>query len=317
VSGTAPVSFQWRFGGADIPGATGSSLTVTNVQLVNEGNYSVLVSNVVASVLSANGFLRFDDGLVVRRPLNLIPINAVWNYDQSGVDRLAAWRDPAFVETNWSSGPALLGFEDSIPYPYFEPIRTPLLSPAAGGPITIYFRSHFQFTNSSGGGVSLISSNFVDDGAVYYLNGIEVGRLRMPAAATNFSSLAQSLTQEGQTNVLNFPAGPLRPGDNLLAVEVHQSSATSSDVVFGMTLDALITATNQPVLVDPQTLGDGRFQVTLTGIPGRTYSLDMATGLASSWTPLETFSNFTGQATYLGSVPPNGRSRFFRGRLEK
>jgi len=36
-----PVTYQWRFNGTPIPGATGTSLTVTNVQLANEGNYSV------------------------------------------------------------------------------------------------------------------------------------------------------------------------------------------------------------------------------------------------------------------------------------
>ena len=317
AGGTAPFGYQWRFGDMDIPGATGTSLTLTNVQLTNEGNYSVLVTNVVGSAGSSNAFLEFDDGLVVRHQINLIPINAVWKYDQSGTDRLTAWSASVFADHDWASGPALLGFEDSVPYPYFEPIRTPLLSPVAGGPITVYFRTHFDFTNFFEGGVSLVSSNFVDDGAVYYLNGVEVGRLRMAAAATNFSSLAQSLNQEGQTNVLNLAADSLLAGDNVLAVEVHQSSATSSDVVFGMTLDARITTTNRPTLVNPQLLGDGRFRVTLTGIAGRTYSLDMATGLGSNWTTLVTFSNLTDQATYLDAQTTNSRPRFYRGRLAR
>ena len=317
VGGSPPFGYQWRFGGVDIPGATGTNLSVTNVQLIDEGNYSVVVTNVVGSITSANAFLQFDDGLVVTRQVNLIPIHAVWKYDQSGVDRLALWRDPAFVDLDWASGPALLGFEDSVPYPYFETNRTPLLSPAAGGPVTVYFRTHFGFNAEAGDGVSLVSSNFVDDGAVYYLNGAEVGRLRMPAAATNFSSLAQSVNPEGQTNVLTFSSASLIPGDNVLAVEVHQSSPTSSDVVFGMTLDARITTTNRPALVHPRMLGDGSFEVTLTGIAGRTYVLEMAAGPGWTWTMSATFSNFPGQATYLDPLAMNGSPRFYRGRLAR
>ena len=49
--------------------------------------------------------------------------------------------------------------------------------------------------------------------------------------------------------VFNFPATRLAPGDNVLAVEVHQYSDTSSDVVFGLALDVLVT--QAPVILDP------------------------------------------------------------------
>ena len=43
--GTAPLSYQWRFNGADLPGATQSSLARANCQPTNSGNYDVVVSN--------------------------------------------------------------------------------------------------------------------------------------------------------------------------------------------------------------------------------------------------------------------------------
>jgi len=54
ASGTPPFDYHWRFNGADIPGATTSSLTVTNVGPENAGDYHVLVSNMAGSVLSSN-----------------------------------------------------------------------------------------------------------------------------------------------------------------------------------------------------------------------------------------------------------------------
>ena len=47
ASGTAPVSYQWQFGGTNILNATNVSLTLTSVQLSQAGNYSVTVSNIV------------------------------------------------------------------------------------------------------------------------------------------------------------------------------------------------------------------------------------------------------------------------------
>ncbi|MEO5802294.1 MAG: immunoglobulin domain-containing protein, partial [Verrucomicrobiota bacterium] len=45
ASGTTPLSYQWQLEGLDLPGKTGSSLVLTNVQSTHAGNYSVIVSN--------------------------------------------------------------------------------------------------------------------------------------------------------------------------------------------------------------------------------------------------------------------------------
>lgn len=57
ASGTAPLYYQWRFNGANIGGATDTSLTLNLVQLTNAGSYSVWVTNMVSSVLSSNALL--------------------------------------------------------------------------------------------------------------------------------------------------------------------------------------------------------------------------------------------------------------------
>ena len=44
-SGVAPLSYQWRFAGADISGATTNSLVLTNVQSLRTGDYTAVVTN--------------------------------------------------------------------------------------------------------------------------------------------------------------------------------------------------------------------------------------------------------------------------------
>ena len=57
ATGTAPLGYQWRFGAADIAGATGSDYTLNDVQTTNAGTYSVVVSNVAGTVTSSNAVL--------------------------------------------------------------------------------------------------------------------------------------------------------------------------------------------------------------------------------------------------------------------
>jgi len=56
-AGNAPTTFQWRFNGTNIPGATASSLNVSNIQPANGGNYSVLLGNAAGSTPSSNALL--------------------------------------------------------------------------------------------------------------------------------------------------------------------------------------------------------------------------------------------------------------------
>jgi hypothetical protein len=54
------LTYQWRFNGASIAGATLSSYTRTNSQALDSGNYSVVVANTAGSVTSSNALLTVD-----------------------------------------------------------------------------------------------------------------------------------------------------------------------------------------------------------------------------------------------------------------
>ncbi|HEY0456615.1 MAG TPA: lamin tail domain-containing protein, partial [Verrucomicrobiae bacterium] len=47
ATGTAPLQYQWRFNGTNMPAATNSTLLLVNVQTANEGVYTVFISNPV------------------------------------------------------------------------------------------------------------------------------------------------------------------------------------------------------------------------------------------------------------------------------
>lgn len=52
ANGTAPLSYQWRKDGVNVPGATSASLTLGNAQISDAGNYTVVITNAYGSVTS-------------------------------------------------------------------------------------------------------------------------------------------------------------------------------------------------------------------------------------------------------------------------
>lgn len=73
VGGTLPLSYRWEFAGAALPGATGSTLVLTNLDAARAGVYRLLVSNSVGSASSDAAMVSLrnrppavaDDGLLV------------------------------------------------------------------------------------------------------------------------------------------------------------------------------------------------------------------------------------------------------------
>ena len=57
ATGSAPLTFEWRFAGATIPGATGSSYTRSNVQPADAGSYLAVITNSYGSVTSSPAVL--------------------------------------------------------------------------------------------------------------------------------------------------------------------------------------------------------------------------------------------------------------------
>ena len=57
ATGTAPLIYQWKKNGIDIPGATSSSYAISNTTSANDGVYSVVVTNSAGSVTSSNATL--------------------------------------------------------------------------------------------------------------------------------------------------------------------------------------------------------------------------------------------------------------------
>ena len=122
----------------------------------------------------------------------------------------------------------------------------------AGG--TDYFRFPFTWNNDTDG-VALALETYLSDGAVFYLNGAEVKRVRMPAGQPGYGTAATGgPASAGTAEISTLPPAALVVGNNLLEVEVHQASATPAELAFGIKLSS--TDSLPPSIEDPSQPAD-------------------------------------------------------------
>jgi hypothetical protein len=176
----------------------------------------------------------------------LFDVEASWKYTTNNLDGVN-WRRLDYDDSDWEGPhPGLFHIENNtLVFP-----RNTLLPPGVNPPMrTYYFRKHFEATGSKTG-LSLTLSNYVDDGAVFYLNDTELQRLRMPPEPFQILNSTPAINSpcagtvgagdatcpEMFTASGNLLKG-LVQGDNVIAVELHNLSS-SSDVVFGCALYA-------------------------------------------------------------------------------
>ena len=161
----------------------------------------------------------------------LIALGSDWKFLDDGSDQGTAWRASSFDDTLWSTGTAQLGYGGNG-----EETTIDDGGDSTNRHITYYFRRTFTVADAS----AVIGLNLGivdDDGSVIYINGSEVGRNNMPAGAIDYTTRASS-GGTSETALHSFTPDPalLVDGDNVIAVEVHQVSPTSSDVSFDLQL---------------------------------------------------------------------------------
>jgi hypothetical protein len=289
-----------------VPDIYDSSASLTSSNLL-AGDYAFSAIAVDSSGLrSTSGPIYFS---VQSPPSVLVAAGSEWKYLDTGVNAETAWREPAYGDSDWATGAAPLGFGDSW-------LTTAIRSNRTDNSriMTYYFRRQFalrhaeRFTN-------LLFRVLRDDGAVAYLNGTEIFRMNMSGTATIYYTNRASLTVGGANESTYFPTninpaaftpGLLVEGPNLLAVEVHQDSLTSSDLGFDLELVGIGSPAPIEARLDIERLElDGVTTVRLTWeLPGAV--LEQAPSATGSWDAVP------GNPAGAYEVPATNAASFYR-----
>ncbi|HJZ05067.1 hypothetical protein A2634_04620 [Candidatus Amesbacteria bacterium RIFCSPHIGHO2_01_FULL_48_32] len=164
----------------------------------------------------------------------LVQKESAWNYLDDGSNRGSSWRHLGFNDSSWKQGVAQFGYGDGD-----EATIVSYGSNSANKYITTYFRKYFEVANPESL-TSLTINILKDDGAVVYINGSQVRITNMPPGPIDWKTLAATSLGTPEESTFNSktisPQSILVSGTNVIAVEVHQASATSADMSFDLEL---------------------------------------------------------------------------------
>ncbi len=167
-----------------------------------------------------------NDAVFIVPPLTVFNSASTWNYNNPNTDQGTAWQTlSAPPPVNWVSGTGTFG--------YGAPPETITIP---DGNTTNYFLKTVNITNPA------LYSSFdftysYDDGAVVYVNGVEVRRSNMPTGIIAYNTQASSINFT-TNETFSIPSSAFVAGNNVIAVEIHQNISTSTDCFFDMSLSA-------------------------------------------------------------------------------
>ncbi len=180
---------------------------------------------------------------------DLINLNTAWKYlddgsDPAGTSARTSWTEAGFDDSSWKTNAgkqAKFGAKAGAIGTFNNGITpTVLLNQykSDGKNIPAYFfRATFEVESLPEEGTTLVGIVTYDDAAIIYINGKRVYSFAEPAAgfSSNLSYGANPAPAAPEKAVMVVDSSVLRVGKNVIAVELHQANATSSDIYFEMT----------------------------------------------------------------------------------
>ena len=219
-----------------------------------------------------------------------------WKYDTTGTDLGIGWQAPGYNDSAWPSGPGVFDGKRAGTAPDITDCRPTVSGIPVGTCITLsnalgtaqipsaYFRTRFNFAGNPANAVICIRP-VLDDGAVYYLNGVEILRVGMGAGPVAFGTLANRTVGDANfEGPLYVCVNNLVVGDNVLAASAHQVNLTSSDFTFGGEVSVLVTAPPVNITLTIELIGSD-VRITWSG-GGTLIGTDDPTLPRASWTPV-------------------------------
>ncbi|MBC8486699.1 MAG: CotH kinase family protein, partial [Bacteroidetes bacterium] len=188
-----------------------------------------------AEPASGYRFIRWEETNLGNESINLISKCAIWKYLDNGTDQGTDWRELIFNDSEWKEDAAELGYGDG------DEATVISYGPNSNQKyITTYFRKTFTISDVDNTD-KLTLELLRDDGAIVYLNGSEVVRSNMPGGVISYNTLASDyISGENEKIFHKYSINPdyLLEGNNVIAVEVHQATLSSSDLSFDFRLSA-------------------------------------------------------------------------------
>lgn len=159
----------------------------------------------------------------------LLNREGTWSYYDQGSLNNTGWQTLEYDDSAWPQGKAPMGYftdgqrdyNTTLDYGTNRNQKRP----------TYYFRTHVTL-NSAPSANDIITMDYkIDDGVIVYVNGEEAVRYNMPAGKVTYSMFSSTYAEGNpDEGSMNLPVNLFHEGDNLIAVELHNNNAQSTDV---------------------------------------------------------------------------------------
>ena len=174
--------------------------------------------------------------------------DATWRYYDQGSLQGANWYATTYGDTSWKQGQAPLGYK-------FSDIKTTVgYGPNAQDKYpTTYFRTTVDLSAEPRSSDVFELNYQLDDGFVIYVNGQEGGRVNMRSGNIDFKTYASDYAESIPiSGTLSLPTKLFKKGKNVIAVEVHNNQAASSDLYWSCELLTSVGASvGEKFITDP------------------------------------------------------------------
>ena len=254
-------------------GALQSAPTVVNITVVGQ-NAPVAVADSYTLVRNSSFVVtQTTPGTVLEAVVPFLATN--WKYLDNGTDQGTAWRAPGFVDTAWKTGTAELGYGDGDEATVVDDNPTPGYDAVASDRyITTYFRKTFSVTDAHRVTNVAIYLKY-DDAGIVYINGTQVLITPGLSSGAAFNALSSSSNENANLTVnLTLPASALVEGTNVVAVEIHQTLQSSSDISMDCKIELTKTVYAGVLANDSDADGDPMTAVLVTNVTNGALTLN-------------------------------------------
>ena len=156
----------------------------------------------------------------------IIDMGYTWKYLVPTSEPAATWKTSGFNDTSWKSGPSGFGFGDNDDNTILP-----------NGTVSVFIRTTFNLADVDKIGALWLHMDY-DDGFVAYLNGTEIARAGLGAPGTPVTYKTSPYSHEAtiyqrlepEAFDLSDKINLLKPAGNVLAIQIHNSGAGSSDM---------------------------------------------------------------------------------------
>ena len=178
---------------------------------------------------------------------HLFHYEGTWKYYDAG-EAASGWQSGSFNDSSWKTGSAPLGYK-------MNGVKTTVSygSDAQRKNPTTYFRKTFTLDTAPKSSDTFQLNYQLDDGCIVWVNGQEAARVNMHQGTVSYTTFSSTYADDVPlTGTLDLNPQLFSKGSNVIAVEVHNTSYTSSDLFWdGELLTSVGATASEAFLPDP------------------------------------------------------------------